>query len=93
MIDNGSTLPELPSYLIECLVYNVPNECFGNTTYLADMRQVLATIFNETLNNGDAAENWHEVHELRYLFKGNADWTVKSVHDFAGAAWVTLGFS
>jgi hypothetical protein len=37
---------------------------------MGEMRHVLATIFNATLNSGDS-NDWHEVHELRYLFRGN----------------------
>jgi hypothetical protein len=38
----------IPSYLIECLVWNVPNEGFGHDTFTADVRYVLAHLWNET---------------------------------------------
>lgn len=40
MVREGFLSVELPSYLTECLVYNVPNSNFGHTTYLQDLRAV-----------------------------------------------------
>ena len=39
-------ISELPSFFMECLVYNVPNEDFNRPTYMADMRSVLATLLS-----------------------------------------------
>jgi hypothetical protein len=60
-------------------------------TYMGEMRHVLATIFNATLGSGNG-DDWHEVHELRYLFRGNTEWTTAHVHTLADVAWDTLGF-
>lgn len=80
----------LASYLIECIVYNVPNENFGHSTYKADMRAVLAYIFNETLSQGNFTD-WHEVNELKYLFRA-ANWNADDVHRFASEAWDLIGY-
>jgi hypothetical protein len=85
LADDGVLDAELPSYLIECIVYNVPDDKFNNTTYLADMREVLAFIFNGTLPTGDW-DNWLEVHDLHYLFRGSS-WTHDEVHHLADVAW------
>jgi hypothetical protein len=76
---------------MECLVYNVPDDDFGQPTYMGEMRHVLATIFNATLSSGDS-NDWHEVHELRYLFRGNTEWTAAQAHKLADVAWDVLGF-
>ena len=82
---------ELPSYLTECLVYNVDDDQFGNTTFKADMRAVLASIFNATLPSGNSRE-WLEVNELRYLFRLNKPWTTSGgTRGVAHAAWDTMG--
>jgi len=91
MLNEGVIKQELPSYLIECLVYNVPNDKFGAGTYTADMRWVLATIFNSTLNGGDW-NDWIEVNGLKYLYRGGAKWTREQVHTFADAAWNHMGY-
>jgi hypothetical protein len=90
LVNDGLLEEELPSYLIECLVYNVENARFGHSKYIFDMREVLATIFNATLSNGNSSE-WHEVHELHYLFHGDRKWTVAQVHHLADVAWDFLG--
>ena len=39
----------IPGYLIECLVWNVLNECFGYSTLTEDARSCLVHLFNNTL--------------------------------------------
>ena len=90
LVEDGDLATELPSYLIECLVYNVPDDNFGHSMYLADMRGVLAMIFNATLTGGDS-NDWDEVNGLRYLFRGTTAWSASQVHTLADAAWNKLG--
>jgi hypothetical protein len=90
LVDDGRLDHELPSYLVECLVYNVPDALLNNTNYLADMQSVLATIFNATLTNGNSNE-WGHVHNLKYLFRGGDKWTTAEAHALASAAWDELG--
>ena len=91
LVRQGIMDSELPSYLTECLVYNVPDSSFNKPTYVADIRGVLATIFNATLPSGGADE-WHEVHELMYLFRGTRSWTIQQVHEMSSKAWDYIGF-
>lgn len=91
LVNEGILDAELPSYLVECIVYNVPNDKFNHSTYVADMRSVLAFIFNQTLPAGNW-NDWVEVHGLRYLFRGSASWTHEQVHNLADKAWDHLGF-
>ncbi len=90
MVEKG-VISEVPSYLIECLVYNVPNDCFGHDRYLDDLRSVLAVIFNETITTGSAGD-WIEVNALKWLFRGEQKWTREQAHAFAGKAWDYVGF-
>jgi hypothetical protein len=80
-----------PSFLIECLVWNVPNVGFGHEIYAADVRWVLAHLFNNTRNKEDCAE-WGEINELKYLLRGGQPWTLAQAHAFISAAWDYLGF-
>lgn len=90
LVEQGLLSEELPSYLIECLVYNVPNNAFGHSAYRQDMREVLASIFNATLSTG-SWNDWEEVNELHYLFRGSKPWTYTAVHKLADKAWTHLG--
>jgi hypothetical protein len=84
-------ITELPSFLMECLVYNVPNTLFNHASYLEDMRGVLATIFNETRSSGNHKE-WLEVSERKWLFRSAQPWTSEQAHELAAAAWGYMGF-
>lgn len=90
MVEKG-LIDEVPSYLIECLVYNVPNANFGGPRYVDDLRAVLAVIFNETLVGGNAGK-WVEVNGLKWLFHPTQKWTRNQAHQFAGMAWDYVGF-
>jgi hypothetical protein len=80
----------IPSYLIESLVWNVPNERFGYSTYWENMRWVLAYLFDNTLNIKDCKE-WGEINELIYLFHAGQPWTFQQAHNFINAAWEYIG--
>lgn len=90
LVDAG-VLRELPSFFMECLVYNVPNEMFGHDEYAADMRAALATIFNATLTD-PSCEKWLEASERKWLFGHGQGWTRQQAHDLAARAWDHLGF-
>jgi len=81
----------IPSFLIECLVWNVPDGGFGHTTLTADVRYALAHTFNETLND-EKCHEWGEVSELKYLFRKSQPWTREQAHAFLRAAWNYAGF-
>ena len=92
MVDNGHKIAEpIPSYLIECLVWNVPNEAFGHDTYRADVRWALAHLWNETRTDEQCKE-WGEINELKYLFRGSQPWNRAQVNSFLDAAWNYIGF-
>lgn len=90
LLDAGATFDQIASYHMECLVYNVPDDQFNRSTYMADMRGVLAHLFNQTLANGGWKE-FEEVNGLKYLFSADGP-TRAQVHAFADAAWNEIGF-
>jgi hypothetical protein len=91
LVQEGELSDEVASYFVECLVFNVPDDCFNHDAYLADMRAVLATIFNETRPTG-GWNDWEEVHGLKWLFRGPITPSRQQAHDLASAAWDHLGF-
>lgn len=90
MVENGQAR-EVPSYLLECLAYNVPVGSFSPPTLKGNLRNVLAHIWNNTRTQADCAE-WEEVNGLKYLFKGSHPWTWQDAHAFADSAWNYIGF-
>jgi len=90
MVEKGITA-EMPSFLTECLVYNVPNQGFQNHSYQADVRYVLAHLFNGTLNGGGSDE-WVEVNGLKWLFHPTQRWSRVEAHSFVSRARDYVGF-
>jgi predicted nucleotidyltransferase len=90
---NGTDIQagDVPSFLVECLVWNVPNDQFQHYTYTADIRAVLTFLFNNTMTQ-EACKEWGEVSELIYLFNSSQKWTWQQAHGFTSAAWDYIGF-
>lgn len=85
---------ELPSYFMECLVYQVPNGYFGSlsTTPLTDdLKNVLAYIYGATDDN--TAVSWYEPNGIKKLFEAGQPWTIQDARNLALQAWAHLGFS
>jgi len=92
MADEGYEAAEpIPSYLIECLVWNVLNDGLGHDTFTADVRYALAHLWNET-RTSESCNEWGEINELKYLFRTVQPWTRQQVNTFLQAAWDYIGF-
>ncbi len=91
MTEQGGGGADVPGFLIECLVWNVPNNEFQNSTYRADVRAALAVLFNNTRSHGDCKE-WGEVSDLIYLFHPSQKWSFQQAQAFTSAAWNYIGF-
>jgi hypothetical protein len=94
MIENGSAAAkaiakEMPSFLIECLVFNAPDNCFnqGSDGYVEDVRCVIADLWERTKPAGDARERMVEVNYRKWLFRSGQSWKVETVHEFLLEAW------
>jgi hypothetical protein len=86
LFEEGRIPREYPGYLIECLVYNVPDWKFGNATLYADMEAVLAHLWHAT-NSREEADKLVEVNELLWIFRGRPDRSPANAHAFIDAAW------
>jgi hypothetical protein len=92
MADEGyEAAKPIPSYLIECLVWNVPDDDLGHYTFTADVRHALAHLWNET-RTYETCKEWGEVNELKYLFRAGQPWNRDQVKAFLQAAWDYIGF-
>jgi hypothetical protein len=81
----------IPSYLIECLMWNVPNSLIGSDEYTADAKAALAHLYGATKAD-EGCKDWGEVNELKYLFRGEPPWTRQQANDFTVAAWRYVEF-
>jgi len=81
----------IPSYLIECLVWNVTNDHFGNDAYWEDIYRTLSYLIGKTADS-EACKEWREVNEVRYLWDHTQLWSLPQAHRFLKAAWRFLEF-
>lgn len=89
--DGHQSAKDATSFLMECLIWNVPDDHFGNQTWAADLRHCLAHLYNNTRSLDDCRE-WGEVSELKYLFAPAQPWTSESTHRFISGCWDYVGF-
>lgn len=81
----------IASFLIECLVWNSPNWCFGHELIAEDVKKVLGQVWYESLEARRCSE-WGEVNELKYLFRESQPWTIDQASNFLWSAKQYLGF-
>lgn len=82
---------DLSSFLMECLIWNVPDNYFGDETWTSDLRNCLAHLYNKTLHFSDC-KDWGEVSEMKYLFAHTQPWNWESTHRFISDCWDYVGF-
>jgi len=80
----------IPGFLIECLVWNAPDECFKHKTWDEVVRAVLLYVWSNTKGDG-TCKDWLEVNGIKYLFHSSQKWTRAQAHTFVDAAWSYVG--
>lgn len=86
----------VPSYFIECLVFNCPNSILNRSTWIDTIKGVLVHSWDELQGDSEPENNsqrWLEVNDIKYLFHSAQKWTRKDGRGFAYAAWNYLGFA
>lgn len=80
---------ELPSYFMECLAFNCPDELFGRATWTDTVKAMLVYMWQQLQGDepGDAAARWVEANRCFYLFHASQKWTREKGRGFAHAAW------
>jgi predicted nucleotidyltransferase len=82
----------ISSFLIECLLYNTPNDIFNShDTYEMQLKEAIIYLYNETRPNGKA-QNWKEVSGMIDLFGVHRKWDVPMVNEFLKQVWNFIGF-
>lgn len=89
--DGVPAASNVASFLIECLMWNVPLAVFQHDTYTASIRQAIIEVWNSTKTD-DACVKWVEVNQMKWLFRPAQPWTRQQAHEFMHAAWNYIGF-
>lgn len=93
MIDDGESVSDnITSFLLECLVWNVPNRIMNDyDTWTERLRQSIIYLYNETKEES-TCKGWGEVSELLYLFHNGRKWTYRDVNSYLVLLWNHLEF-
>ena len=93
MAQNGyQKTDSFPSFPIECLVWNVPNEGFAHNNYSDDVRWVIAYLWDNTREDSSCTE-WKEVNGIKNLFQPSHQWTREQANNFFYTALSYIGFT
>lgn len=92
MVDEGLADGDIiTSFLIECLIWNVPNNIITeNSTWSVTVQNSIAYLWN-AIKDGNH-ENWGEVSERLYLFHSGRKWTAQEAKDFLHEMYNYLEF-
>ena len=92
LIDEGSISEDFASsFFIECLVYNVPNSLFIPGNYTQTTKNIITRIYND-MGDESIANNYAEVSDLKWLFRGNGKRTPSIGREFILKCWQHEGY-
>lgn len=88
MVDDGESISDnITSFLLECLVWNVPNRIMNNyNTWTDRLRESIIYIHDKTKIQEDCKE-WGEVSEFLYLFHSERKWSREDVNEYMVLLW------
>lgn len=89
--DGEKVCDNITSFLLECLVWNVPNRIMNdNDSWTDRLKESIVYIYEQT-NDEETCKEWGEVSELLYLFVGRK-WTYKDVNSYMVLLWNHLEY-
>jgi hypothetical protein len=90
LAEQGTTKAK-PSYLMECLIWNVPHMTLVRGDLDDGFRATLVRLW-EHLTDQHHGEEWEEPNELKYLFASGQNWTPEDAKEVVLATWQLLGY-
>lgn len=88
----GGKIDAVPSYLMECLVWNVADSTLKQGILDTGFRATLIDLWSG-LKEGGGYEDWLEPNELKYLFRSSQKWTPEIARQLVKKAWNYLDYS
>jgi len=83
LVDSGSmSEKDMPSFFLECLIWNVPNFCFSNDTSYKNITNSVIERIRDDMNNIQKANDYAEVSDLMWLFRGQFERTPEKAKAF-----------
>ena len=89
MVENNQSIDSgISSFLIECLVWNVPDRIFNNyTSHTSRIKEVIKYLYFQTKDYKEECQKWGEVSEMFYLFHNSKKWDIGMVNNFLLQVW------
>jgi len=87
----SGTISDLPSYLMECLVFNVDDATLRSGGLDDGFRAALVALWEGLEDNGGHGK-WLEPNKLKWLFRSSQPWTVAGARRLALKTWQYLGY-
>lgn len=86
---------EVPSFFVECLVYNCPDNIFLEPTWTKTVQGIIVHVWQELDGDepSEESERWFEVNGCKFLFHSAQAWSRQDGRDFVKAAWNYLGYA
>ena len=93
MIREGKSVNgNITSFLLECLVWNVPDQIFnGYETWTDRLKESIKFLYNSTTKEKDC-KYWCEVSGLLYLFSSDRKWSREDVNAYLLNLWHYLEY-
>lgn len=93
MIDDGLNISSnISSFLLESLLWNVPNEMYTNEiTWNGILRSTIIYLYNSTKTE-EGCKDWGEVSEYFYLFHNGRKWNRVETNNFLVQMWNYLEY-
>jgi len=82
----------VPSFLIESLVWNVPEQVFTVRSSWTDIVRGVLVLNYEATKDDESAKSQLEANAIKFLFHLTRAWTRPQAHNWTLAAWRYLGF-
>jgi hypothetical protein len=80
-----------PSYLMECLVWNVADSTLKSGTLDSGFRSTLVELWQGLADDGNYVE-WAEPNDLKYLFRGGQKWSLSDAKEVVLETWRFLDY-
>jgi len=91
VLAEAGSIDELPSYFMECLVWNVSNETLRRGNDLSTgFRATLYELW-DALDN-DRTHDWTEPNDVKYLFRSGQSWTPGEAKQLVLETWRYLDY-
>lgn len=92
MVNDGKCNKEkISSFLIECLVWNIPNNNITKYNSWQECTKNAIGYLYEQIKNGKS-KDWGEVSEHLYLFRSGRKWTTDDVLSYLKDQWNYMGY-